>query len=108
MNRYRASIPRWGTGLLAAAVLTPSGCTAGAGGEKGGSESAPAHGFTSDHAEQPVEAPEDPQRIVAIGWAGTPLSRFGRLEKRVLEDLWAPGGFSAQPPRAAAGARRGP
>ncbi|GAA4887729.1 ABC transporter substrate-binding protein [Streptomonospora salina] len=73
MNRYRAPIPRWGIGLIAAAALTLTGCTGGAEGDESGSESAPTREFTSDHADQPVEIPRDPQRIVAIGWAVTPL-----------------------------------
>ncbi|QBI54647.1 ABC transporter substrate-binding protein [Streptomonospora litoralis] len=75
MNRFRALLPRWGIGLIAAFALALSACTSGAadGGRQADASSAPTREFTSDHAEQPVEIPEDPQRIVAIGWAVTAL-----------------------------------
>ncbi|GAA4956496.1 iron-hydroxamate ABC transporter substrate-binding protein [Streptomonospora halophila] len=75
MNRYRASIPRWGIGLVAAAALVLSGCTGGTAGDAGGSqsESGATRAFDSDHAQEPVEIPRDPRRIVAVGWSVTAL-----------------------------------
>ncbi|GAB3448519.1 hypothetical protein GCM10027570_22120 [Streptomonospora sediminis] len=70
MNRFRARIPRRGIGLLAAAVLALSACSSGA--QEAGT-GAPTREFTSDHADRPVQIPEDPERVVAIGWAVTAL-----------------------------------
>ncbi|MDA8369808.1 MAG: ABC transporter substrate-binding protein [Nocardiopsaceae bacterium] len=73
MNRFRAPAHRWAAGTAAAAVLALTACGGGDGGDGGAAEGAATREFTSDHTDTPVEIPEDPQRIVAIGWAVTPL-----------------------------------
>ncbi|MUL43444.1 ABC transporter substrate-binding protein [Streptomonospora sp. PA3] len=73
MRRSPAPSPRWAAGLLAAAVLALSACTGGTAGQGQEEQAAPTREFTSDHAEQPVQIPRDPRRVVAIGWAVTAL-----------------------------------
>lgn len=70
MNGNRNLPLRRGAALAAAGMLALSACGGGTDAEAEGSAT---REVRSDHTDSMVEIPEDPQRIVAIGWAVTPL-----------------------------------